>query len=266
MSNFVSVPILTKGNYGHRCIQMKALLGSQEAWEIVEKGYDEPENEGALNQAQKNKLLQARKQDQQALSIMHMGLDEAIFEKISSAARAKEAWEEEVDSQVLKTDVTVEDKEMVLYTQYSRGTGRGRGRTNHNFSRGRGRGPRSSRYEEKAQIYQPDWRGQVRGHSRGGRFNPGRGSRSVECYNCGKHGHFAKDCWYNKKVEEQSNLAETEEKQDKGVLVMACKCMIPEDEIVWYLNSGASNHMSGLKHLFTDLKEINSGVVSFGDS
>ncbi|XP_074323071.1 uncharacterized protein LOC141660014 [Apium graveolens] len=161
---------------------------------------------------------------------------------------------------------TMTDKEMVLYTQYSRGTGRGRGRTNHNFSRGRGRGPRSSRYEEKAQIYQPDWRGQVRGRSRGGRFNPGRGSRSVECYNCGKHDHFAKDCWYNKKVEEQSNLAETEEKQDKGVLVMACKGMIPEDEIVWYLDSGASNHMSGLKHLFTDLKEINSGVVSFGDS
>ncbi|XP_074347844.1 uncharacterized protein LOC141686687 [Apium graveolens] len=93
MSNFVSVPKLTKDNYGHWCIRMKALLGSQEAWEIVEKGYDEPEIEGALNQAQKNKLLQARKQDQQALSIIHMGLDEAMFEKIASAARAKEAWE-----------------------------------------------------------------------------------------------------------------------------------------------------------------------------
>ena len=42
--------------------------------------------------------------------------------------------------------------------------------------------------------------------------------------------------------------------------------MIPEDNIMWYLDSGVNNHMNGLKHLFTDLKEINSGVVSCGDS
>ena len=47
---------------------------------------------------------------------------------------------------------------------------------------------------------------------------------------------------------------------------MAYKDMIPEDDVLWYLDSGASNHMSGLKHLFTDLKEIDSGFVSFGDS
>ena len=34
----------------------------------------------------------------------------------------------------------------------------------------------------------------------------------------------------------------------------------------WYLDSGAINHMSGLKHLFTDLKEVDSGFVSFGDA
>jgi len=42
---------------------MKALLGSQEAWDIVEKGYEEPENEGALTQAQRNNLLKNRKLD-----------------------------------------------------------------------------------------------------------------------------------------------------------------------------------------------------------
>ncbi|GLT98423.1 hypothetical protein SLE2022_159280 [Rubroshorea leprosula] len=54
------VPKLTKENYGHWCICVKALLGSQEAWEVIEKGYDEPENEGLLNQNHKNALQKLR--------------------------------------------------------------------------------------------------------------------------------------------------------------------------------------------------------------
>ncbi|GKV04744.1 hypothetical protein SLEP1_g16857 [Rubroshorea leprosula] len=86
------VPKLKKENYGHWCIHMKALLGSQEAWEVVEKGYDEPENEGVLNQNQKNALQKLRKQDQHTLSIIHMGMDEALFEKVATTTKAKEAW------------------------------------------------------------------------------------------------------------------------------------------------------------------------------
>ncbi|XP_022876799.1 uncharacterized protein LOC111395004 [Olea europaea var. sylvestris] len=84
------VPKLTKG---HWSIYMKALFGSQEAWEVVEKGYDEPENEGALSQAQRNALQRYHKLDQYALSIIHMGLDEAMFEKVMSSTKAKNAWE-----------------------------------------------------------------------------------------------------------------------------------------------------------------------------
>ncbi|XP_022864281.1 uncharacterized protein LOC111384254 [Olea europaea var. sylvestris] len=87
------VPKLTKENYGHWSICMKALLGSQEACEVVEKGYDGPENEGALSQAQRNALQRYRKLYQHALSIIHMGLDEVMFEKVASSTKAKEAWE-----------------------------------------------------------------------------------------------------------------------------------------------------------------------------
>ena len=71
---------------------MKALLGSQEAWEIIERGYEEPENEGALTQAQRNNLLKNLKLDQHAPSIIHMGLDDTMFEKVSLVTKAKEAW------------------------------------------------------------------------------------------------------------------------------------------------------------------------------
>ncbi|XP_022880399.1 uncharacterized protein LOC111397626 [Olea europaea var. sylvestris] len=87
------VPKLTKENYGYWSICIKALLGSQDAWKVVENGYDEPENEGALSQAQRNTLQRYSKLDQHALSIIHMGLYEAMFKKVASSTKAKETWE-----------------------------------------------------------------------------------------------------------------------------------------------------------------------------
>ena len=41
---------LTKENYDNWCIRMKALLGSQDVWEIVEKGFEQPESDEGLSQ------------------------------------------------------------------------------------------------------------------------------------------------------------------------------------------------------------------------
>ncbi len=66
---------------------MKALLGSLEIWEIVEKGYNEPQDEDALLQAQKEELRVSRKRDKKALFTLYQGLNsnEASFEKIACA-------------------------------------------------------------------------------------------------------------------------------------------------------------------------------------
>lgn len=40
---------------------MNALLGSQDLWEIVEKGYVEPANDGGLSQAQTDTFRDSRK-------------------------------------------------------------------------------------------------------------------------------------------------------------------------------------------------------------
>jgi Domain of unknown function (DUF4219) len=54
------VPKLTKSNYDNWSIQIKALLGAQVVWGIVETGYVEPENVALLTM-QWLKLLKEKK-------------------------------------------------------------------------------------------------------------------------------------------------------------------------------------------------------------
>lgn len=49
---------------------MKVLLGPQEAWEIVEKGFIEPKNEDAFDLGRKNVLRESRKKDKKELDLI----------------------------------------------------------------------------------------------------------------------------------------------------------------------------------------------------
>ncbi|XP_012852387.1 PREDICTED: uncharacterized protein LOC105971998 [Erythranthe guttata] len=84
---------LAKENYDRWSIQMKTFLGGQDVWEAVEEEYVEPENLASLSEAQKKTSKEAKVQDQRALSIIQLGVDDSNFEKISQATTAKQAWD-----------------------------------------------------------------------------------------------------------------------------------------------------------------------------
>ncbi|CAL2260417.1 unnamed protein product [Prunus armeniaca] len=59
-----------------------------ELWNMVEDGYEEPENELALTQAQRNALKENRKKDSKALFHIYQTIEMSVHERISHASFA----------------------------------------------------------------------------------------------------------------------------------------------------------------------------------
>ncbi|KAK2993308.1 hypothetical protein RJ640_006796 [Escallonia rubra] len=70
-----------------------AILGSQDVWEVVDKGFTEPQSEATLSTTQKEALQATKKKDQKALAIIHQSLDDVMLQKIANATTSKNAWE-----------------------------------------------------------------------------------------------------------------------------------------------------------------------------
>ncbi|XP_066358327.1 uncharacterized protein [Miscanthus floridulus] len=157
-------------------------------------------------------------------------------------------------------------------------------------------------------------RGKHRGHGRGcgtggdgdtrASSGSGKARQADVCKNCGKVGHWAKDC-RSKKKEEQVHVAQDDEptlmlavgptQEPEGSFPFSAQppappCprspMIHGDTVLhiveqkvfatfdaaedwdprrWILDTGASNHMSGSRAAFTDLDTAVSGSVHYGD-
>ncbi|KAA0060403.1 Retrovirus-related Pol polyprotein from transposon TNT 1-94 [Cucumis melo var. makuwa] len=63
---------------------MKTLLRSQDLWDLVEQGYADPDDEG--------KLRENRKKDSKALVIIQQAVHDSVFSRIAASTTSKQAW------------------------------------------------------------------------------------------------------------------------------------------------------------------------------
>ncbi|KAE8688597.1 hypothetical protein F3Y22_tig00110963pilonHSYRG00163 [Hibiscus syriacus] len=156
--------------------------------------------------------------------------------------------------------VSLKGEEEALYTSKSRGT----------FQRYTGNG--SKKDGDKVKNYQ----GKGGPHSGGASKNRGNSRKfDGKCYNCGKMGHMAKDCWTKKKPVESNTATSCSKENSEDGWDAEALFATEEEELAltvttperidykndWIVDSGCSNHMMGDKQKLQNLSEYNGGRV-----
>ncbi|KAD5960723.1 hypothetical protein E3N88_12195 [Mikania micrantha] len=157
-----------------------------------------------------------------------------------------------------------------------RGNGRGRGATSSDRGRGRGRGRGRSGGRGRG-----TGRGQATTSGTQGSSNYRKDRSQLQCFRCDALGNFSADC----PTRRQEEVNQTQANADRPALLMTVAVhtqkeliYLTEDKVypanhtssqdeqsMWYLDNGASNHMTGNKGLFSKLDTKIGGNVRFGD-
>ena len=139
-------------------------------------------------------------------------------------------------------------------------------------------------YNKDQRDYNREYRGRGRGgrsYHRGrgrGRYNGGRDTSRVMCYRCDKMGHYASNCpdrllKLRETLEnDNSDTQDADELMMHEVVYLNEKNCLPEkyetnddSKDIWYLDNGASNHMTGDRRYFSMMDKTITGKVRFGD-
>ncbi|KAK9074991.1 hypothetical protein SSX86_003310 [Deinandra increscens subsp. villosa] len=164
------------------------------------------------------------------------------------------------------------------------------GKSNQKSSSSRGKGITTDRGGRSGSRGRGSSRGRGgRGSSNtsreaGGWNQKPRDKKHVRCYNCQNFGHYASECKGEKKEEHEVHL--TKDQDDEPSLFLSvygeeeqCVALLHEERLnpkmleervdasrdMWYLDNGASNHMTGRKDAFVELNQSVTGYVRFGD-
>ena len=92
--------------------------------------------------------------------------------------------------------------------------------------------------------------------------NPSNNSKAIECWNCGKTGHYKNQCksaQREKETKAEVNVTSTSGGDD------ALICSLESKEESWVLDSGASFHATSQKEFFEKYTPGNLGYVYLGD-
>ena len=137
-------------------------------------------------------------------------------------------------------------------------TSKGRGRFSQR-ARGRGRGRGRQQKEEKEEVEKKPF-----------------DKCKIKCYNCQKMGQFADECHAKKKKkgkDEKMNIVE-ESKEESALMILSDSEFSEQllqgngEEVnceLWYLDTGASSHMTGIKSFCHSIDEHKTCNVKFGD-
>ncbi|GJS64118.1 retrovirus-related pol polyprotein from transposon TNT 1-94 [Tanacetum coccineum] len=225
---------------------MKALLGSHDVWEIVEKGVEKVDDESLLSAAQMVELQKARKKDQSALTLIYQCLDDAMFEKVSNATTSKEAWEllqnafKGIDKEAKYIDAMTIDQLMGSLQAHKEMLMKRRGKEPLEqalYSKDKDEEEAEKLLTRKMRIIGPQIEEVME-----------------EAFNLKEEIKTSRRKSYLVEVEDEDELTLLMVKHDKK-----------EERIeLWHIDSAASNHMTGEEDLFVEM-EKSKGNVTFGE-
>ncbi|GAU46479.1 hypothetical protein TSUD_177070 [Trifolium subterraneum] len=83
---------------------------------------------------------------------------------------------------------------------------------------------------------------------------------TIQCYNCDKYGHYASECKAPKKKkgqnsEEEANVAQDASTSEDYVSFMLTTTDEAAESMIWYFNTGCSNHVTRNKSILTDFNK-----------
>ncbi|KAL3621326.1 hypothetical protein CASFOL_036238 [Castilleja foliolosa] len=75
--------------------------------------------------------------------------------------------------------------------------------------------------------------------------------RKVKCWKCEEYGHMKRDC-KNKAVHKKEESTSSGKDVETGDMYVATACMAQSDKYIWYIDTGASFHMTPHRHWFCE--------------
>lgn len=277
---FESLSMKDTDNIDEFCMKLSGILTNIR---VLGESMEESSVVRKILRAVPEKFVQIASNIEQFGDVKTMSVEEVVGRLKAHEERVK-GKSESSGAQLLLTQEEWSKKSNKSVGAYS-GNQRGRGTYNY-----RGRGRNFSRGGNFGRGYQG------RGEDRSRTFTPSRDNKDkshIKCFNCNTYGHFAAECKKpsrrdkdkDKGQSHEANLAITNHDDEPTLLFTECKekeaevVLLNEESIrpslvssghnddsnLWYLDNGASNHMTGRKSKFTFLDESVTGVVKFGD-